>query len=268
MARISPRVLAAFVAVASLRGDTKKAAYDQHIELVRGLTAEFATVKVMLPRSKKPLPFESTGDWDKKKWSEEARKEGPAVRVGEMVQVTHVDIDKDAITLQLNHGMQKKGSFLDKVHIDMGGNATVPVNQPTAEPAQKNGTSIVIHFQDSIGDLTSADVKKMLAAVLDFDKHSSTEQYIDSLPPEIQQAIKDKKPAEGMDREQIVMAMGIPVRKTREANKDDVEEEYWQYGQPPGPVTFVIFASGKVVRIKESYANLGGTVAVTPPPPQ
>ena len=267
MAQVSPRVLAAFIAVASLHGDTKKQAFDQHVELVRGLTAEYATVKVMLPRSKKALAFESTGDWDTKKWAEEMRKEGPAARVGDMVRVTKVDIDKDQITLQINDGMKKKGSIWDKVQIDMGGVSKGGPPKQTG-PDQKNGTSIVIHFKDSIGDVTSADVKKMLAPVLDFEKHSSSEQYIDTLPPEIQVAIKEKKPAEGMDREQLIMAMGPPVRKTRETNKDDVEEETFQYGEPPGRVTFVIFAEGKVVKIKDSYANLGGSVAITPPPPQ
>ncbi len=267
MARISPSVLIACVAAASLHGDTKKQAFDQHVELVRGLTDEYATVKVMLPRSKKALDFESTGDWDKQKWAEEMRREGPAGRVGDMVQVTKVEIGKDEIRLQINNGVKTKGSIWDRVHVDMGGATPTPVNTPA--PSQTVvGTNIVIHFKDSIGDVTSAEVKKILSPVLDFDKHSSTEQYIDTLPPEIQTAIKDKKPAEGMDREQIIMAMGQPVHKTRENNKDDVEEETWQYGEPPGKVTFVVFVEGKIVRIKDSYANLGGTVAATPTPPR
>jgi hypothetical protein len=272
MARISPVVLVVYMAIvlmatASLHGDDKKQAYDQHVELMRGLTAEFATVKVMLPRSKKPLSFESTGDWDKKKWAQEMRTEGPAARAGDMVQVTKVEIGKDQITLQINSGFKKKGSFWDRVTIDAGGMSKGGTTN-SGEPSQNNGTTIVVHFKDSIGDVSSADVKKILAPVLDFDKHSSTEQYVDSLPPEIKEAIKEKKPAEGMDREQIVMAMGPPVRKTRETNKDDVEEETWQYGEPPGKVTFVVFVDGKIVRIKDSYANLGGTVAITPQSPQ
>ena len=44
--RISPRVLAAFIAVASLKGDQKKLTMDQRVELLRGLTSEYANVKV------------------------------------------------------------------------------------------------------------------------------------------------------------------------------------------------------------------------------
>ena len=61
--------------------DSSKLNFDQRVEIVRGLMAEFATVKTFLPRSKKPLPFESSGKYDKKKWDEIGREFGPAARV-------------------------------------------------------------------------------------------------------------------------------------------------------------------------------------------
>ena len=39
--------------------DSSKLNFDQRVEIVRGLMAEFATVKTFLPRSKKPLPFQA-----------------------------------------------------------------------------------------------------------------------------------------------------------------------------------------------------------------
>src|SRR5512143_1432303 len=108
---VSPRGLAAFLAAAlfdnvGIHGDTKKLSLDQRVELVRGLASEYATAKVMLPRSRKALPFEENGTWDKKVWETAVRKDGPAARAGDMVQVTKVDVDDDAITLQLNDGMK------------------------------------------------------------------------------------------------------------------------------------------------------------------
>ncbi len=38
---------------------TEKLTEQDRIELVRGLLAEYATVKQLLPRAKKPLPFEA-----------------------------------------------------------------------------------------------------------------------------------------------------------------------------------------------------------------
>ena len=76
----------------------------------------------------------------------------------------------------------------------------------------------------------------------------------------------EKKAIEGMDKDQVLLALGRPLRKSRE-NKDGVDFEDWIYGQPPGRVTFVTFSGPKVVKIKETYAGLGGTIAETPKQP-
>ena len=102
--------------------------------------------------------------------------------------------------------------------------------------------------------------------VLEFDKQTVTEQYIDTLPPEIKQAITEKKPIEGMDRDQVRMALGQPVRKSREM-KDGIEIEDWIYGNPPGKIMFVTFAGPKVIKVKETYAGLGGSIADQPKEP-
>jgi hypothetical protein len=258
----------AFLAAASvgtsLHGDTKKLSQDQRIELVRGLSAEYATAKIILPNSRKALPFEENGTFDKKTWEAALRKEGPAARAGDMVQVTKVEVGDDAITLQVNNGLKKHGSWRDRVQIDMGGVTPGPA-APQASDQPHTGTAIVIKFKDSIGDITSAQLKKLLAPVLDFEKHSVSENYIDTLPPETKQAIKEKKAVEGMDQEAVILALGRPLRKTRET-KDDVEQETWQYGEPPGRVTFVTFAGPKVIRVRDTYAQMGGSVATIPSP--
>ena len=256
--------LAAVAAAANLGADGKKSSLDQKIEILRGLNAEYATVKVPLPRSKKPLDFDSSGAWDKDKWDQAGRQLGPAGRPGEIVQVTGVRTEKDAVILEINNGMKSGGKWYDRIEVGMGGRTT-PVNQRGNSTAP-SGTSIAVRFKGSIGEVTSADLKKMLAPVLDFDKHSATEQYFETLPPEIKQAIQEKKPIEGMDREQVLLALGRPLRKTRET-KDGTEIEDWIYGEPPGRVMFVTFSGAKVVKVKETYAGLGGTIAESPKPP-
>ena len=85
-------------------------------------------------------------------------------------------------------------------------------------------------------------------------------RYDDS---EVQKAIKEKRVTEGMNREQVVMAMGRPAHKSRET-KDGVEVEDWVYGTPPGKITFVTFSGEKVVNVKDEYAGLGSEVANPP----
>jgi hypothetical protein len=74
-----------------------------------------------------------------------------------------------------------------------------------------------------------------------------------------------KKAVEGMDQEAVILALGRPLRKTRET-KDDVEQETWQFGEPPGRVTFVTFAGSKVIHVRDTYAAMGGSVAQIPTP--
>ncbi len=264
MPAISPRVLLALVAVASLSADQKKLTEDQRLEIVRGLSAEYATVKAPLPQSKKPLDIDPDGNVDPLAWSQATKQFGPAARVGDLVQVTRVSVEKDSIILEINNGMRGHGSWKDHVQISgpISGSSR-PMNSDSNAPG---GTTIGLRFKGPIGEITSAEVKKMLRPVLDFNQHSATEQYTEVLLPEIKKAIADKKPVEGMDRDEILLAMGRPVRKTRET-KDGVEYEDWIYGIPPGRVTFVTFAGAKVVKIKETYAGLGGTIAGTPQQP-
>jgi len=261
MAQISPRVILAFVAVASLYGDQNKLTVDQHVEILRGLTAEYATVKVPLPRSKKPLDLQTDGTYDRQEWAEAGKKLGPAGRVGDLVQVTRVEIEKDAIILEINGGMKRKGGWKDHISIGMGPAMNpVDMGQPTNAPG---GTTIALRFGQPIGELTSAQVKKMLKPVLDFDQQSATQQFAETLPPEVKEAVAQKRVIEGMNRDEVVLAVGKPVRKDRET-KEGVEYEDWIYGTPPGKVMFVTFSGAKVVKVKETYAGLGGTIADTP----
>ena len=251
-----------FLAATALLAD--KLTSDQRIEILRGMLSEYATAKTYLPKSKKPLPFKSTGEFDKSEWQELGKQLGPAARPGDLVQVTKVDIDDDKIVFEINGGAKGKRKWYQNVEVGMG-NRTTPINsqQNTAAPG---GTTIALVFDKPVPALQASELKKMLVPILDFEKRSATEQAVESLPPEIQTAVKEKRAIEGMDRDQVIMAIGKPRTKVRET-KDGVDEEDWIYGQPPGKVTFVTFANGKVARVKETYAGLGGSTVPTMKPP-
>jgi hypothetical protein len=239
---------------------------EERIEILRGMLSEYGTVKVLLPKSKKPLPVDgATGGYDKAKWKQAHDEAGPAARQGDLVQITKVDIHDDRIVLEINGGFKGGRKWYQNVEVGMGGSGrTTPIGGTrTTVPT---GTALVLELPKDYESMSVAQVKKMLAPVLDFEKQrSATENYIDTLPPEIQKAIKEQKPAEGMDKEQLIMALGRPRSKSREV-KDGVEYEDWVYGQPPGKITFVTFDGDKVVRIKETYAGLGGSTAAPLPP--
>ena len=67
----------------------------ERVELVRNLTAEYATTKETLPRAKKPLDFDASGKYDQPKWATLIRENGPAARLGDKIQITKVTIERD-----------------------------------------------------------------------------------------------------------------------------------------------------------------------------
>jgi hypothetical protein len=238
----------------------QKLSEDDRVEILRGVMSEYATVKTYLPRSKKPLVYFSTGQWDHQAWAQIGQQFGVAARVGDLVQITHVDIDQDKIVLEINNGMKgAKGSWKNHVQIGIGPTLS-PINQQQNSNAP-SGTSIVVVFSGPVPEMKAADFKKIMAPVLDFDKESATTNYVDTLPEPIQKAIKAKKVIVGMDRDQVLLAVGRPRQKERDVSNDGTETEDWIYGDPPGKITFVTFTGSKVTKVKEAYADLGGSTA-------
>jgi hypothetical protein len=239
----------------------EKLSMEDRIELTRGLMAEYGTVKVLLPRSKKALEFNSDGTYDKRGWSDIARESGPAARSGDSVQITKLTIEHDRLVFEINGGFKGGRKWYQGVQIGGGmggGGGTHPISTNNDSNAP-GGTSVALLFHKPIEPIKAADVKKILAPILDFEKHSVTEIYSETLPPEVQKAIKDKRVTEGMNHEQVVMALGRPTHHERET-KDGLELEDWVYGQAPGKITFVTFNGDKVIKVKEAYAGLGTQV--------
>lgn len=250
-------LIAVTAVLTSLPAVAEKLTFEDRVELTRGLMAEYGAVKVLLPHSKKALEFDANGTFDKKAWAAIAKESGPAARVGDTVQITKIELGSDRIELQINGGYKGGRKWYSGVQVSSNGAAPVPISNSDANAP--GGTSIVILFHKPLEPIKAAQIKKMLAPVIDFEKHSVTEVYTETLPPEMQKAIKDKHVVEGMNHEQVVLALGKPAHKSREV-KDGLEIEDWVYGQAPGKITFVTFKGDKVIKVKEAYAGLGSQV--------
>lgn len=244
-----------------LRAD--KLSFDERMEIERGLSAEFATLRVSLPRAKKALVFKSDGSYDKNAWQKIMQEDGPAARLGDEVQITRVEIQSNKILLEINGGT-RSGHWYDHVQVGMGGGMNpVSTNQNSGSP---NGSHIAIVFPGAVPSLKSSDLRQMLSPIFDFEKHSASEQYVEKLPEPVQKAIKEQRAIEGMDKDQVLLALGKPRSKSRETNRDGDDIEDWVYGDPPGKMTFIRFNEGKVVKVDDSYANVGGMTSPPLPP--
>lgn len=258
-ARILP---AALLGISLLPAEDVKLGPEERVLLIRGLTAEYATVKAFLPRSRKALSFESNGTYDKKQWETVGREYGPAARLGDLVQITKLDIESDKIVFEINRGFKGGRKWYERFEVGMG-TRTTPLGR--GQSNAMGGTTIALLFHKPLPPLKTEEVKKMLAPILDFEKRSVTQSYVESLPPEVQKAVKENRAIEGMDRDQVLLALGKPVRKVRETIEGE-ETEDWIYGTPPGRIVFVTFKGNKVIKVKETYAGLGSEAPTLPPP--
>ena len=208
----------------------------------------------------------SDGQYDKAEWDDQLRVNGPAARLGDQIQITAVKIESSKIILEINGGTKRQGHWYDHVDVGMGGPMS-PVN--TNQSAQRaNGARLELVFPGAIPSVKSAEIRRMLTPIFDFEKHSASDQYIDRLPEPVKKAIKERRAIAGMDHDQVLLAMGKPKSKSRETTPDGDEVEDWMYGDPPGKMVFVKFTEGKVSEVKDGYANVGGTTAPPLPPPR
>ena len=232
---------------------------DERIGLIRDLSSEYANAKVAIPRSKKPLEYNSDSTYNKMQWHDDALTMGQAARLGDKVQITKVTLEGDHMILEINGGLKSGDKWYKHVQIGVGGMGTPAGNDPNQQ-AGTTGTYIDLKFPKPMENLSSAEVKKILAPVLDFDKRSAVQLYSETLSPEMTQAIAETRVLVGMDRDEVLLVLGHPDHKYRET-KDGVELEDWIFGTPPGKVSFVTFSGSKVVKVKDEYAGLGGQVS-------
>jgi hypothetical protein len=222
---------------------------ENRIAIIRGVSSEFARARVTLPRGKNPVELNDRGEFEANAVKALVMEYGPAVDVGQELQITRIEFRAKEIFFEINGGGKQKRRWSEHVQIGVGG-LPQPVNRPGPAPSP-SGTSLLLKFDTPIPNLTPPEVKQLLSRVLNFNPQSAAEHYVDTLPPEFKEAVGKHEARVGMDHDMVIAALGRPDRKIREKNKDGVEQEQWIYGSPPSKVLFVVFEESKVVSIKE-----------------
>jgi hypothetical protein len=246
-------LLAGMLSPAALFGSGLKP--ESRMAIIRGLTAEYASLKVPLPRGKKGLLLSSDGKVDEQSLKREIVQNGTAFSQNILVQITEVDIEAKAIIFEINGGGKKKTKWYDHVEVGVGNN-TQPISQNTQTPT---GSAITLQFPQKIEDLSVEELKNYLSPVLNFNPTTSFQMPSRPVAPEFQKAIEEKKAVVGMDRDMVTAALGPPLRKVRE-DKDGVEQEDWIYGTPPMKITFVTFEGEEVIDVHDYTGGIGGAV--------
>src|SRR5580765_2786681 len=230
----------------------KSATLQEHskLDLIRYVSGEFAKATRNLPAGKEGFLLYADKPLSPELLERAVATHGAAVHVGDSAQITKLEFHDHSIVVDVNGGGRGKKRWRDRIQIGMGG--SIPTARTTKTTPQDDtgppgmqpgmGSTIFLEFTKAVPDLTPDELKKLLSPFLDFAKQrSASVQWVDTLPPEMKKAIQDRRPTVGMDREEVVAAIGKPEHKVRERDSDGNEIEDWIYGQPPSKTVFIRF---------------------------
>jgi len=230
------------------------------LALIRFVSGEYAKARKPLPGGKEGVLLYVDKPFNQEYLDRVVATRGAAVNTGDNAQITRLEFREHTIVVDVNGGGRPKHNWKDHIQFGTGGGGplggqTTPDAEEAKGPAgfqPGGGGTIYIQFPKVIPDMSPDDLKQLLAPFLDFTRvRSASLNWIDTLPPEMKKAITDRHPALGMDREEVVAAIGRPDRKVRERDTQGNDTEDWIYGHPPDRTVFVKFTGEKVTSIKQ-----------------
>jgi hypothetical protein len=232
---------------------------DSRLDILRNVSGEYARLVTTFPGGKKGFHIKAGEPIDQDALRKAIQGGGATLNSGDTVQITRIEFRSRDLMVELNGGGKGHTSWRDHVQMGVGGVGPVmtsstttsnPQQVPVAPP--KAGATFYLEFDRTVPNMTSDELKRYLSTVLDFSKQrSASVQWASTLPPKVQEAIAEKRPDVGMDREEILAAMGRPDRKVRERDADGNDTEDWIYGHPPAKTIFVRFSGDKVIQIDQ-----------------
>ena len=219
--------------------------------VIRSLQSERVFARVILPQGDKGIKIKngvvSPGE---AKIAQQVAEFGPAARPGDRCVITDVQIKDNLIIVELNGGSKKHQKWYQHIQVLSNAGATPIPGGPSPQSLDAHGTTVTLEFDKYVPELTGDQVRALLAPVIDFKALTPAEAYEKTLPPKVQEAIKDHKVLVGMDKEMVTYAKGRPQQRIRDKDEQGRDYEEWIYGRPPEEVDFVRFKGNEVARLE------------------
>lgn len=217
-------------------------------QLIRTFQADEAFAVRPLPLGTKGVILHANGQLSPsgKGYAEELEKYGISAKPGDRVVITKFEVKPDRILFEFNDGPQKHHHILQ--HIEVGGmGGMAPLAQDDGH--QPIGSRMTLVFNKFVPEMTAAQVRYLIAPMIDFSLKTPVEAFADTLPPKLKGAVLNHEVLVGMNREMVLKAVGQPDQKVRET-EGQVPFEEWIYGQAPHEVQFVRFNGNRVIRLE------------------
>ena len=221
------------------------------LALMRSLQSERVFSKVTFPQGKEGLKLKngviSPGEMT---IAQLVAENGPAARPGDRCVITNVEIREKEMIFEINGGPKKSGKWYQHIQIVGASGASNVPGTPSPQSLNAHGSVVKLEFDKYVPEMTGDQVRELLSPVFDFKALTTAEAYEKTLPPKIQEAIKNHQVLVGMDKEMVVYAKGRAPRKIRDKDEQGQDYEEWIYGDPPEEVDFVRFKGNEVARLE------------------
>jgi len=222
------------------------------LQVIRSLQSERVFSRVLFPQGDKGLKIKngavSPSDMA---IAQQVAEFGAAAKPGDRCVITNVVVKDKEIILEINGGPKKKGKWYQHIQISGNGGASAPLpGTPSPQSLDAHGSLVTLEFDKYVPEMSGDQVRAMLAPVFDFKALTPAEAYQKTLPPKLQEAIKDHKILVGMDKEMVMYAKGRPQQRLRDKDEHGQDYEEWIYGKPPEEVDFVRFKGNEVARLE------------------
>lgn len=236
--------------VQSSNTKSNKAQTESRLAIIRYVDGEYAHVVQPLPADKNGFRYTAGQPIDPKQLRT-ALMRGSAANPGDQVQITNIGFREKEIVVSINGGTKKHFDLRQHLQVGVSGVPVTTVTPVGAAPPSRIGAELVLAFGKRVPDLSPDELKHDLSPFLDFGgEHSAAVNWIDTLPPEFQKAIKNRTAIVGMNHDMVLAALGRPDQKVREYDDDGHQTEDWIYGRPPEKTVLVTFLGDKVIRVK------------------
>lgn len=228
--------------------DQRKLTPRAHRELITAFTAEQGFARRPLPLDSRGLLLHANGELkpDGVDYEELLQRKGVSSKAGDRLVISDVKIESNRIVFEFNGGPDHKHKFLRHVSVGGIGGETPVVQDDGQEPV---GSRLTLLFSNYVPEMTPDQLRALIQPVMDFNVKTPLEAYVDTLPPNLKEAILNHHVLVGMDRKMVIYALGQPREKVREAG-NGVPFEEWIYGEAPQPTQFIRFQGNRVVQVE------------------
>lgn len=228
--------------------DQQKLTPRGHRELITAFTAEQGFARRPLPLDSHGLVLRANGELKPEgiDYEQMLQKHGVSSKAGDRLIISDIKIDSEKIVFEFNGGPDHKHKYLRHIEIGGGMGSSPLVRDDGQEPV---GSRLTLVFDKYVPDMTPDQLRALIQPVMDFSVKTPLEAYVDTLPPQLKEAILNHHVLVGMDRKMVIYALGQPHDKVRE-DKNGIPFEEWIYGEAPQPTQFVRFQGTHVVQVE------------------